>query len=358
MISTVNAQTYSYTLIPQYSDGDEFPSNTVVSFKAIIEPSTSTEVITVTFSTQWGYVESRGASGGEIEFKVKTPESGQYWTKFESPYFETVIVTINIVKAIKCYLEYEPIQYYAPSYDPDPNRDIVIFAQIVDTDTNSSITIDKLTITCDKPIVNTMYNKLENGYDIIVTTYDIIDSYKITVIPEKYGYLSINSTALIQVRKPILYVKAVIGNVEAIIGKDQSIEVDRNTQNIILSLYNSKMIPLTDINAKITHILLRGGSRETVYERYNPTRNEKNEYIVPITLSDAYYELIVEAEFGTEYVTFNEMITIRTYKSGFDIFQFIMSPFILLGIIVVIAIIIYLLKRREHKINIRGGVVW
>jgi len=354
----VRAQT-EYMITPLFSEGQEFPSNTEVVFNATIYPSEPP--ITVTITTSWAYQDSKSTSGGYVEFRVKTPKSGSHWVRFSSEYAQEVTVPVNIVKAVRLELKYEQKQYYAPYYDPYPNIDILIKVKPQETDEFTGVTLDSLQVSSNNPILSSTYHAIGQGwYEVYITTDDterLTNPYKIKLVPKSGELYSIPAYATVIVAKPIMCAKITIGDTTGWIrgSETSSMSVTKGKQNIYITICNSKNFTLPD--ARVTRVVLRAGGGKVVYDGI-PSKDAEGRYIIPISLTDAFYELNVMATYGTDYVDLDGIMTISTYSSGFDILSFVSSP-VILGIVIVIAlIVIALIKKRRGSTQITGGTIF
>jgi len=349
----IKAQT-EYTIIPDFVDGDEFPSNMEVTFSARV---TTDVPIAITFNSSWGLPQTKPTSGGRVSFVVTTPISGNYWVEFSSSYTPTVHVNIKIVKAIVFDLKYNSTQHYAPSYDPSAGVDILIWARAKESDYWTFEDIDRLDLSSNRLISDWTWLSIAGWLKITITTFDEIANYNITLTPEKSGYLSISSSALITVGSPEMYAKIRIGDSVAWGGLNGSMSIQRGQKNIYISLYNTKSIFLP--GAEITNVLVEGGGGGKIYEGV-PYKNENGEYVVPITLTDALYILHIEAKYGAEYLNLNiDNFSLSTFTTGFNIWDWILSPFFALIIIVILVIIARKLVKHGGSGKTFGGKsVW
>jgi len=359
----------SYTIAPNFVNGQKFPSNTKCTFSATIYPTSPS--VTVYINTTWGYSSSASTVDGYVEFQIKTPKTSQQIITFsiKGEYPTSVTRTIQVVDAVKfSELKYDSVQHYAPSYDPYPDMDILILGKPIDTDEGIGVELTSLTVTSNNYIGTARYypsnrTGYSGWYEIVIPTNDVSGvTYQLTLTPSAMlgdtTLYQIKSTITIRVESPILYVKVTVGEQTKFMYEgnvDNTLKSSKGEQNIYISFYNSKLTPLPNVQLISLHVL--GGGGGTVYSQV-PQKNSAGVYVVPITLVDEYYEIHISAKYGMEYVKLNDFIfTISTF-GGFDITSFL---FFLIFWGILVGIIVFIIWRRSKASSSRTtstGGIW
>ncbi|MGP3705206.1 MAG: hypothetical protein ACKD6O_07960 [Candidatus Bathyarchaeota archaeon] len=375
-INKVSAQ-YLYYITADFSDGLCLPVNVETKLSATIRKIDGTftsSYVKVEIKVSWEYSSKTFYSEpntGKVYFSVKPPRSSQSeQITFSSPSGEFASLTVNVKCVPGVIVEglHDKVQFI----DPLTNKDIVLRLRAKETEADSVIfsptkwEIVRINVPYNAPSSTSLIQftpiQVETGvYEFpFNVNNDFTGTYTITVKAYYMSYVSLESEFTVDLRTPVVATKYIFQTGETItvipgINAGIGIEVAYGCGYFDIEFTDARLNPITirvaDIDIEIESPTGMIFSRRNGY--VNVEQLTANTIRVYFHLVESWYQirLIGQAFVGTYPIPLTENgLKVATVTSGFDIWKFITTPYILVPVSIVIVLMLIRMIRKHEEI--------
>lgn len=370
------AQT-NYTLIPDFPDYTKVPVNYETELSATITPNPSFS-ITVTVKLQWQTFSMQipsDPSTGKVKFKIKPPSSfsrtPQTITFSASGYFETVTSHIICVPGVFVEGMYETEQYL----DPLEGKDIVINMTVKDSETNAVITVPSgwavnvVGVPSGTSPTNVQFlppKEVASGvYQISLNSLsDTVGRYDVEVKAFYSDYIPIPSLFTVYLNPPIIVITYKFETGETITIKPKDVSLGKNGIQVTKGCRYFDM-EFKDFQGRPVRIYL--STFDVTITSSTMTFTKKSGQVsctliadniirVNFALVESWYIITPDPQY-TVYIgnypvsIVQNEVKVATIQSGFNIWDFITNPYIMVPAFIIAVLLITRLFRKKQSKN-------
>jgi hypothetical protein len=371
------AYALDYYIQPDFPDGTSIPVNVESTLTATLkryDGTTITQSITVYVQFQW---ESRPTpyssevNTGKVYIKVTPPTTGSKSVTFssDSGLFATVTSTVNCVPGITVEFEGTKAQFI----DPISHKDILLKIRAKETAAWSYVSV-----VTTKEVSNVKYPSNAPSGTTLTPTFtpdpvesgvyelscdinnDFLGTYTLTVKVTYMDYYPIPASFTVDVKSPVVSAKYSFQTGESItitpgINSGQSIEIKPGCSYVDIEFTDARNNPLS-VTPKDIEIESPSGTIFSWTSGYVSVEQlSSNKVRAYFTFVESWYVIrlsgqVIISGYASPIPLTEDTVKVATVSTGFNIWDFITNPWIMLPLgLVFLYLIIKLTGKKKEK---------